>query len=268
MTTRCLLGKNFEIDTSEEEKKIQSKSGKITRKLSHNPEVFYIWFVIASLLNKHKFLPKKVAEEMKLKDYPLPEEWDSRDEVINVCKKFLDAEGYRLFGQKIGKKVSAIVDEKFLRWDPENELLIQIPLNNNKTFTQKIEEITKLLKRVHKFTEDKASYPQLAGCDWNIKKQRDTATYKTTIKKPRASYYWEVASFLKYYLELNKDPKDFSRELKGLKFMRGYFSEEPMVYWNFNFNNKDYSDQNRFLIRFRKDVISVYKAVISRKFPK
>lgn len=269
MTTRCLLGREDEIETADSKKKIQSKSGSLVRKLTHNREVYYVWFVIASLLHKYKYLPKKVAEQMKLEDYPLPDEWEYRDQVLDTCKDFLNNEGYRLFGQKVGKKVSAIVDEKYLKWDPQNELLIKIPLHNNKTFIHKLDEIAKLLKRVHKFTEDSKNYPQLEGCDWNLKKTRNTALYQTTVKKPKASYYWEIATFLKYYLELKKSPKDFSRELRGLKFLRTYFNEVfNMEYWNYDFKDKEYSDQNKFMTRFRSDVISVYKAVISRTFPK
>jgi len=256
------------LDTNETEKKSKSKGG-YSRKLLHNPEIYFVWFIGVSILDKYDFLPDSLSKDWKLKDYPLPEDWSLRNDVLDICREFLDKEGYRLFGEKIGKKPSVIIAKEFLKFEPTEEILIKVPLDYSKTFTEKKNEIIKLLRRVHKFTskEHIGNYPELEGADWNIKKTKNTAKYKTTLKKPRGSYYWLVTSFLKYYLEKGKDPKDLDRELKGLRFFDVYFRSEDYLniedeYWSVG----DIDD--RFIHRFRKDTISLYKSLVRGRFPK
>ena len=279
------MGKNYSflgdlyrdnLDITESKKKSKSKRG-YSRKLSHNPEIYFVWFITVSILDKYGFLPKGISEDWKIKDYPLPEDWIDRNDVLDICREFLDKEGYRLFGEKVGDKPSVIISKDFLRFEPKEEILIKIPLDYSKTFTEKKNEVIKLLRRVHKFTskEHIENYPELEGSDWNIKKTKKTSKYKTTIKKPRGSYYWLVTSFIKYYLEKGKDPRDFTRELKGLGFIREYFSSKEYKnikedYWLvFDEESKLIkSEQDRFYQRFRKDTISLYKGVVRGRFPR
>jgi len=268
-----------DIDFSEKNKRVKSSGGKRVRKLPHNPEVYYVWFLANQILHKYEHLPQQIVKDWKLEKYPLPEDWNERSDVLEICKKFVDKEAYRLFGEQIGKSMSVIIDKKFLKFEPQEEILLKIPLNNSKTFSQRMEEIKKLLKKVHKFTEDyKAEYPQLEGCDWNLKKKRKTSMYKTTMTKPRAAYFWELILFLKHYLEEGYEPQDMKRNMRQYRIIRPYLSKHTTQYWNNSFDNH-LGDRSKlksawsefeinFMVRFRNDTISLYKALKKGTFPR
>ena len=224
MGERSLLPDYDELGMSlmdEKKKRVDSTTGKFKRKLKHNPEIYHIWFVANSVLNEHGYLPEKIAKDWKLKSYKLPEGWKDREDVIDVCEKFLDKEGYRLFGEKIGAKPSVIVKKEQLRFEPQEEILIQVPLDTSKTLQQRVDEIHKLLKRVHVFTKDQEKYKELEGCDWNLKNKRITSKYQTTLKKPRAGYFWELVLFLKYYLEQAIQTQEKRKKKTQLGFKKG-----------------------------------------------
>lgn len=292
--TRSLLPENDENYTpltDERKKRVSTKSGHSTRKLKHMPELYYVWFVANQLLNQYGHLPKRISEDWKLKDYPLPKDWKHRDDVLQVCENFLETEGYRLFGEKIGQKVSAIISPEYLRWEPQEEILIKVPLNSSKTIQQRMNEIHKLLQRVSVFTgKYKDQYPHLEGCDWDLKKKRKTSKYQITKERPKAGYYWEIVMFLKHYLEngvvryerikkidkktgkpvLDTNGRDIYEEyhydppkvlynldgikekLRGLTYMREYFGEHEETYWKMPYFERGEGRRGKTVVKTRR----------------
>ena len=284
--TRSLLPENDENYTpltDERKKRVSTKSGHSTRKLKHMPEVYYVWFVANQLLYEYGYLPEQIVNDWKLTKYKLPEDWKTRDDVLQVCETFLETEGYRLFGEKIGQKVSAIISPEYLRWEPQEEILIKIPLDTSKTIQQRMNEIHKLLKRVGGFTgKYKNQYPELEGCDWDLKKKRKTSKYQITKERPKAGYYWEIVMFLKHYLEngvvryerikkIDKKTKNpyyeeyhydppkvlynldgIKEKLRGLNYMREYFGEHKETYWKMPYFERSEGKKGKMVVKTRR----------------
>lgn len=276
-----------ELETEEKDKFVHSSSGKITRKLKHNPDVYYCWFISNQVLNEFGKLPSKISKDWKLKDYPLPKDWKHRNDVLSVCKKFLEEQGYRLFGDKIGDRCKVIVDEKNMKWKPQEQVLISVPLDKSKTINQRLNEIKKLLQTSHKFTgKYKDEYPNLEGCDWDFRKDKRTSKYQTTMKKPRSLYWYEITMFIRYCLERNINPLDLKERGEGIKKVKLYLDENITEHWTI-FTGKGIEDmvvpkglpmdkvielkrenEPRYIVRFRNDTITLYNALLEGKFPK